>query len=144
MGIRALPILSPCQESFASMRGDGAVRSCARCEKDVHDLSAMTEPEARAVLERARGTRICVRYAKDDRGLVRFRTLTVAAALAATACSVGVDAPGSVGAPPPAATVAPPEADEGDHDMGDAIVDETDLCPDVPDPEGADGCPGPK
>ncbi len=142
MAVRALPILSPCRESFAAMRGDGAVRACDRCDKEVHDLSAMTEPEARAVLRRARGARICVRYAGDGRGRVRFRTLSVAAALAASACSVAVDPPSTVGAHAPAA-VAPAPAGEDDYLMGDVVVDAEDLCPDALDPESdeATGCP---
>lgn len=58
------------------MSGEGDVRHCASCDRDVHDLSAMSEPQAEAVL--ARPERVCVRFATDDAG-----SLVLAAARAA-------------------------------------------------------------
>ena len=43
-------IKTPCRESWDAMTGDDRVRFCARCSKDVYDLSAMTEDEAEAFL----------------------------------------------------------------------------------------------
>jgi hypothetical protein len=54
------------------MRPGERGRHCARCEKHVYDLSAMTEQEARALLDGARGE-ICVSYLHDRRGGVVFR-----------------------------------------------------------------------
>ena len=52
---------------------DGARRFCEVCTKQVHDLSAMTERDARQVLaeESAKG-RVCVRYKADGAGNIRF------------------------------------------------------------------------
>ncbi|MFO7561599.1 MAG: hypothetical protein R6X02_03060 [Enhygromyxa sp.] len=63
------------------MKSDGESRRfCLVCTKNVHDLSAMTEQTARAVLasESAKG-RVCVRYTTDASGKIRFRTETVEA-----------------------------------------------------------------
>jgi hypothetical protein len=43
-------IKTPCRESWDAMTGDDRVRFCARCSKDVYDLSAMTADEAETFL----------------------------------------------------------------------------------------------
>lgn len=43
-------IKTPCRESWDAMTGDDKVRFCARCSKNVHDLSAMTQDEAESFL----------------------------------------------------------------------------------------------
>jgi hypothetical protein len=43
-------IKTPCRESWDAMTGDDRVRFCARCSKDVYDLSAMTQDEAETFL----------------------------------------------------------------------------------------------
>lgn len=97
--MRSLPIAKPCHESFAAMTGDGQRRHCASCDKDVHDLSAGTEADARAILAaaRARRERVCVRYTPDASGNIHFRAAMVVAAVAAgaalAACSAADVAP---------------------------------------------------
>jgi hypothetical protein len=62
-----------CGEDFKSMERRGAARHCASCDHAVHDLSAMTEREATALLARPRdGQQLCVRYRYDDDGVVLF------------------------------------------------------------------------
>jgi hypothetical protein len=76
-----LPIQEPCHENWDAMSRDGdAQRFCGVCVKQVHDLSAMTEPQARAVLatESAKG-RVCVRYKADRDGNIAFAPETVTA-----------------------------------------------------------------
>ena len=121
--------------SFEAMPGDDRTRFCPACDKNVHDLSARTEPEARAFLAAARGSRLCVRYAKDASGSIRFRVLAVAAAVSLSGCAAPLaHVPAApVGAPSPASA-------EGDYDMGDGIMDVEDVCPDEPGPDDA-GCP---
>jgi hypothetical protein len=147
MGFRLLPIARPCNASFASMRGDATKRFCETCNKHVHDLSAGTEEEARALFEKNRGERLCVRFAKDTFGNVRFRGAAIAAALSLAACgSTPVDAstPNDMNAP---IMSEAPRADANENadvdvDMGDSIPDTTDRCPDEPTTESiADGCP---
>ncbi|MGZ3423652.1 MAG: hypothetical protein ACXWUG_30110 [Polyangiales bacterium] len=130
--MRLLPIAKPCNAPFAAMTGDDKTRFCTECGKHVHDLSARTEDEARALLAAARGTRICVRYAKDARGNVRFRAAAMAAAVSLAACASA--APEA----PPATAAA---AVESDHDQGDMIPDVEDKCPDQPGDDDDDGCP---
>jgi hypothetical protein len=62
-----------------SQDGD-AQRFCGVCVKNVHDLSALTEPQARAVLadESTKG-RMCVRYKADRDGNIKFKAETVTA-----------------------------------------------------------------
>ena len=59
------------------MRRDGDGRRCDRCATTVVDLSALTERDARQLLERARKSAcdsICVRYRVDGEGQVEFRS----------------------------------------------------------------------
>ena len=112
------------------MPGDERTRFCDRCSKHVHDLSARTEIEARELLARHRGSRLCVRVARDSRGMVVFRAAGAAAVLSLAACG-----PTLPNEPPVSPAVV-------DHDMGDTIPDELDRCPDPPAPNDI-GCPWP-
>ena len=51
----------------------GRARLCAQCDKLVHDLSALRESEARALLAGANGS-LCVRYLYDEHGAIWFST----------------------------------------------------------------------
>jgi hypothetical protein len=143
-----LPVARPCAESFAAMPGDTSKRFCSSCDKHVHDLSAGTEQEARALFEKNRGVRLCVRFAKDGAGNVRFRGAAIAAALSLAACgsnAVDTATPNDVNAPimseAPKTDVTNTNGDV-DVDMGDSIPDEQDRCPDEPTTESiSDGCP---
>ncbi|MCH9682100.1 MAG: hypothetical protein K0V04_11750 [Deltaproteobacteria bacterium] len=68
-----LPIATPCHEDWDAMDPDARGRFCQVCVKPVHDLSAMSEPQAQQLLSKAAGTRICVRYRHDSEGEIRFR-----------------------------------------------------------------------
>lgn len=76
---------SPCQEDWNQMTGDDARRFCGTCAKHVHNLSAMTEAEARSVVARKN---VCVRYSLQSGGRsIRHRTsrrMMLRAAAAAT------------------------------------------------------------
>lgn len=56
-----IPIASPCTEDWSRMHGSEAVKFCDKCQLHVHNLSAMPEAEANALLARREG-RLCVRY----------------------------------------------------------------------------------
>lgn len=139
MAIRLPVIARRCDRSFEAMPGNEQTRFCDECGKYVHDLSARTEAEARAFVDAARGQRVCVRYARDARGAVRFRAAVAVAAISMAACGEGG---------PPRTPAAPPAPVEeiGDRDMGEVIPDEVDRCPDVPDADSTaeDGCPDPE
>lgn len=104
--LEAIPIPSPCEESWDAMapRADG--RHCARCNYTVHDLSRKTEREISALL--TSGERVCVRYVSTRFGTIRTAhdpvipatrllakakpALLAASALLAAACGPAVDA----------------------------------------------------
>ncbi len=67
--LSGVAVKSPCKEPWTAMRGDDRVRHCARCDKDVYDLSALTAPEAEALLASREGT-LCVRYFQRPDGTV--------------------------------------------------------------------------
>lgn len=54
------------------MRGDGAARHCDSCDELVHDLSAMSEDEAQALLREHGDEKPCVRYRFDAAGRLLF------------------------------------------------------------------------
>ena len=62
-------IAAPCDEPWEGMKGDDRVRHCARCRKDVYDVSAMTRDEAEALLRGADG-RLCVQLFRRRDGTV--------------------------------------------------------------------------
>jgi len=64
-----LRIASPCRASWAAMTGDERVRECARCDKQVFDLSAMTRDAAEELLA-TRGITACVRFYQRADGTV--------------------------------------------------------------------------
>ena len=65
-------IRTPCGADWDSMDPRGNARFCGSCEKLVHDLSAMTELEARALLGHST-EQLCVRYLYDVTGQIWFQ-----------------------------------------------------------------------
>jgi outer membrane protein OmpA-like peptidoglycan-associated protein len=111
--MRRLPVENPCSASWEQMIGGERSRRCPSCAQDVHDISAMTEVEATAVLLLFGSEGLCVRYEQDASGEIlhaepkrRPAALTppraasglVAAALGVAACA------------PSAPVISPPEA----------------------------------
>jgi hypothetical protein len=78
-----ISIPKPCSVDWAEMSGDEQQRFCGQCSKDVHNLSEMTEPEARTLLKQPN---VCVRVATRSDGTIRFqsRRRFLAAAIATT------------------------------------------------------------
>ena len=68
MHARDVPISNPCHVAWASMtRREASKRFCKECRKHVHDLSSMTESEARALLESPVTEDLCIRtFATPD------------------------------------------------------------------------------
>jgi hypothetical protein len=99
-------VASPCSEPWTGMTGDDRVRACAKCQKDVYNLSAMTRDEAEGLI-RARNGNLCVRYFQRFDGTIllgdcevgrngkrkrRFIAAGIAAGLAAGVSAYGVHA----------------------------------------------------
>lgn len=97
-----LRIADPCHEDWGAMTGDRRRRHCASCDKHVHDLSAMTEGQARELV--ASSSDLCVRYAVRSDGSVLHaspagrlpRLLAVAGALLSAAPALASSAPAPV------------------------------------------------
>jgi hypothetical protein len=70
---RQLPIVGPCEEFVPAPGAVGAGGFCERCCKQVHDVSAMREPELRRFLAARVGTRVCLAYRTDAAGLLQLR-----------------------------------------------------------------------
>jgi hypothetical protein len=72
---RALPVLqniriaTPCSESWDGMVGNDRVRYCGGCEKNVYNLSAMTELEAQELIAGNEGE-LCMRLFRRKDGTV--------------------------------------------------------------------------
>lgn len=118
----SLPIAKPCHVDFDAMtRGDKS-RFCGACKKHVHELTKLTESEARALLAAPSAEGLCVRYVHDDLGHVVFRdsfrdrpipastlvrakrvlqTALVALPLSLTACMGAAQRPALMGEPAP-------------------------------------------
>ena len=73
----SLPILdriqvaSPCPARWEDMQGDDVTRFCSQCSLNVHNISAMTAPQAEAFLHQAlpRG-RVCARFYRRPDGTI--------------------------------------------------------------------------
>src|SRR5262245_61842697 len=64
---RALDVIQvaqPCPAAWDEMEGDHRRRFCDRCQKHVHDVSAMPQDEAERLLCESAGS-LCVRFARD-------------------------------------------------------------------------------
>lgn len=60
---------SPCSKNWNEMTGDEKARFCKSCEKDVHNISAMTRKEARKFVAQNSG-KACVRFERLGNGKV--------------------------------------------------------------------------
>ncbi len=73
---RSLPMLdqvrvaSPCSASWDEMLGDGRVRFCTSCDKNVYNLSAMPREEAERLLQERIGGELCVRFHQRADGTI--------------------------------------------------------------------------
>jgi hypothetical protein len=79
---RHLPIANPCFENWDAMSDHGGGRRfCNNCSEFVHDLSELTESQARRLLERREGEdSVCIRYSScADTGELLFRCPSVRA-----------------------------------------------------------------
>lgn len=70
-----VPIQHPCQADWSAMEprpeAGPSARFCSECQAVVHDLSALSAPEAAALLERPAPP--CVRYTAQPDGSIRHR-----------------------------------------------------------------------
>lgn len=73
MDKKTLKIAEPCTEDWESMEGEGFKRFCDKCSKHVHDLSDLTQAEAKALLAENAGSNICVVYKFNTSGRISFR-----------------------------------------------------------------------
>ncbi len=64
-----LRVASPCKASWEAMDGDDRVRFCRECNRNVYNLSVMTETEARRVVAEREG-RLCIRFYQRRDGTV--------------------------------------------------------------------------
>lgn len=83
--LKQLHIPKPCPASWDDMTGDEQTRHCEHCDKNVHNLSAMSAEEAEKVLQ---GGKACVRFSRDSKGRIITRTRLIAQAAAVTAISM--------------------------------------------------------
>lgn len=69
-----LPITGPCPIDLDAIGFDRSskVSHCTHCDKNVHNLSTMTESAARAFLREHAGEKMCVTYARNKEGVVQF------------------------------------------------------------------------
>jgi hypothetical protein len=112
-----IPIASPCGIDWNGMTlADAKKRFCGECKKHVHDLSQMTQAEARGLLTSPSADGLCVRYLYDERGeiwfapdatpllaprpLARLKRLVVAAATVAAPLSLAACIGSAMPVPP--------------------------------------------
>lgn len=67
--LRNVHVAAPCHESWEAMPGSEQVRSCARCQHKVYNLSELTANEAEALLKTTEG-RLCVRFFQRADGTI--------------------------------------------------------------------------
>lgn len=70
-----LPITGPCPIDLDAIGFDRSSRvsHCTHCAKSVTNLSNMTRDEAREFMHEHKGEKLCVSYACDSTGNIRFR-----------------------------------------------------------------------
>jgi hypothetical protein len=70
---RQLPIASPCERFEGTEATADRAAFCTRCDKHVHDLSRLTEPEVVDLLARHLGREVCVSYRARPDGTIALR-----------------------------------------------------------------------
>ena len=73
MRSKDVEIPEPCHADWDAMRPEDRGRFCFECQTRVHDLSAMTEAEAEAFLERTACEDVCVSYQHAPDGTIIFK-----------------------------------------------------------------------
>ncbi len=68
---REVPVPNRCHADRERMRPSATGRYCGECKQHVHDLSSMTEPQARRLMARAAEERLCVSYSVEPDGSLR-------------------------------------------------------------------------
>src|SRR5436190_15831410 len=63
--MRRLKVEGPCGVPWERMSGSPLVRNCSECDRQVHNLSRMTEAQASALLLRSGSQGLCVRFKHD-------------------------------------------------------------------------------
>lgn len=66
----SISVPNPCAEDWNKMSGGDKARFCGICEKNVYNISAMTEREADKLLFKNK-EKVCIRMEKDARGKVK-------------------------------------------------------------------------
>lgn len=163
MRVDEITIPEPCHEDWDAMDPRERGRFCHSCRKKVHNLSSMTEREARDLMDR--DDEICVAYFEQD-GRVAFKPEPVVPvsrlrprraagpaaaglALALVACAPHGDAPAETTSQDPVEVMLPlrpviPEAQAPADPPPPPVVDEvTDDEPTAEEVEPCDGSPDP-
>lgn len=132
-------IPEPCNEDWGRMTPEQRGRFCGACQKKVHDLSAMSEQEAKTMLES--DADICVSYLSDKTGAVQFqperivpvgRLFRRASATAAAGLSLALAACAPHG--------GGPEIDDAETEQPAFL----EVHPSIPDAEPCDATPPPE
>lgn len=64
-------IATPCKVGWDEMKGDGRVRFCGQCEKNVFNVANMSRAEAEGLIhERMQGSEVCVRLFRRVDGTI--------------------------------------------------------------------------
>lgn len=89
---RGVPIHidDPCPLTPDALHGPPERQYCARCDRQVHNLSMMSEAEAYALIYSYRPHRLCVRVDHAADGAPRFRDMVPAASLTRRLVPVGL------------------------------------------------------
>jgi hypothetical protein len=85
---RQLPIASPCERFEGTEASADRAAFCTRCDKHVHDLSRLSEPEVVNLLARHRDREICISYRARTDGTIALRKPAPRLAPAAMALSL--------------------------------------------------------
>lgn len=68
-----IEIPEPCHADWDAMRPEQRGKFCFDCQKSVHDLSSMTEDEAREFLRANACNDICISFEHDEDGALHFQ-----------------------------------------------------------------------
>ena len=64
-----IKIATPCAANWEEMQGNDRVRFCAQCERNVYNLSALSQTEALGLINQTEG-RLCVRFYQRQDGTI--------------------------------------------------------------------------
>lgn len=70
--IENFTVAKPCGIDWDTMTGDDKVRLCGQCDRNVHNISGMSEEQAALLIQKRNAERVCIYYRRNADGSIHI------------------------------------------------------------------------